>query len=202
MLFPVRLGEHRQLNDGVAGYWIEDAEDGSLSTGFFAPQSDVDDAGSAAKRRHLIHTYGADQPDPEQEKTLQVQVRANGPAISLTLLLDPRGKLHATSGILPVQIVDIPPDQYAASLQAIEISFLSAPILSQRRQAGDNQPPELPLPDEPGYQWRWAERDANAQWHVSAPSGDINRLAHFAGPLEVREGWLLLDTTTDTARQS
>ncbi len=202
VLFPVRLGEHRQLNDGVAGYWIEDAEDGSLSTGFFAPQSDVDDAGSAAKRRHLIHTYGADQPDPEQEKTLQVQVRANGPAISLTLLLDPRGKLHATSGILPVQIVDIPPDQYAASLQAIEISFLSAPILSQRRQAGDNQPPELPLPDEPGYQWRWAERDANAQWHVSAPSGDINRLAHFAGPLEVREGWLLLDTTTDTARQS
>jgi hypothetical protein len=75
----------------------------------------------------------------------------------LTLLLDPRGKLHATCGIAPTKAIDIPPDQYAAALQAIEATFLSTPILT------DNGHLNLPLPSEPGYAWSWLQRD-RAGW--------------------------------------
>lgn len=199
--FPVRLGEHRQLNDGLGGYWVE-AEHGALSADFFAPQSDIDDS-SVTKREHLIHTYadGADETVRERTSKLQLLVKLNGPPVELTLLVDPRGKVHATSGILPVQSVEIPADQYAAALRALEVSFLSAPILCQRRQAGAAaQAPELPLPEEPGYQWRWVERDANFEWQAATtPTGQVSRQAHFAGPLEVREGWLLLSKAQDAA---
>jgi hypothetical protein len=199
VIFPVRLGEHRQLNDGLAGYWVE-TKDGALPADFLAPQSDVDDDRHKAKASHSIHTYGAGQADHVRTSKLQVPVKANGPAVALTMLVDPRGKVHATSGILPVQSVEIPADQYAAALRALEVSFLSAPILCQRRPAGTAQPPELPLPEEPGYHWRWVERDGNDKWQAATkPTGQVNRQAHFAGPLEVREGWLLLSKTPDEA---
>ena len=37
--FPIRIGEHEQLNDGVAGYWIDSAE-GDRENRFYAPQSE------------------------------------------------------------------------------------------------------------------------------------------------------------------
>jgi hypothetical protein len=189
--FPVRLGEHRQLNDGLAGYWLEGDHE-ELGSDFYSPQSGIDDSASTP----LIHTYLEDSGSAEQvlahERKLQHKLHLNQSPKSLTMLVDPRGKVHATSGILPTKSIDIPPDQYAAALQAIEITFLSAPILALRRQGEQTGEIDLPLPEEPGYAWAWVEQNSNGQWQEASKIGLVNRQAQFVGPSTIREGWLAL----------
>lgn len=162
--FPIRLGEYQQLNDGVVGYWKEQGE-GYEGDIFYAPQSDpITDA--------HIRTHAAD-PAPLRQ-TLE------DPPLMLSILLDPRGTVHVTSGVLPTKENNIPPDQYTAALQAIEVLFLSTPIVTDVGKIN------LPLPVEAGYQWSWAAADG------IAAIGKVNQQATFAAPQEVREGWLKL----------
>lgn len=164
--FPIRLGEYQQLNDGLIGYWIESA-DGYADNIFYAPQ-------------------GKESPDP------LIRTHADGPSQlyqaiddapqQLTMLVDPRGQVHATSGILPTKGIDIPPYQYAAALQSIELAFLTTPIVT------DSGRINLPLPTEPGHVWFWLTRDETIPISV----GPVNPRAAFAAPQEIREGWLKL----------
>ncbi|MBV7335392.1 hypothetical protein KFU94_45565 [Chloroflexi bacterium TSY] len=75
------------------------------------------------------------------------------------MLADPRGVVHATTGILPTVSVSIPPDQYTNALRAIEVTFPTAPLLTNPNRIC------IPLPDEPGDQWAWLDKDPvdNAQ---------------------------------------
>ncbi len=139
VVFPIRLGEYEQLNDGVVGYWIEDGDSYSNDT-FYTPQSDpVTDA--------HIYTH-ADNPAPVQ------QTIADAP-VCVSMLMDPRGTVHDTCGALPAKEINIPPDQYTAALQAIEVIFLCAPILTDVGKIN------VPLPNESGYQWSWAASSLN-----------------------------------------
>ncbi|MEO1261708.1 MAG: hypothetical protein AAFZ15_23090 [Bacteroidota bacterium] len=142
--FPVRLGEHRMLNDGLVGYWLED-EDQSLLETFYSPVADP-----VPVKNAFIKTY-IDHP-------LNLQVTANGSPVYATLLVDPRGKVHATSGILPTKVIEIPKDQYQTALQNISVTFLTAPILSPVHEF------QLPIPKEPGFHWSWVENEGNRIW--------------------------------------
>ncbi|PYS95998.1 MAG: hypothetical protein DMF65_13590, partial [Acidobacteria bacterium] len=131
--FPVRLGEYRQMNDGLAGYWVESGE-GYEGDTFYAPQSErISDA--------LIKTH-ADDP-------MTVYQTVAAPPHMLSMLVDPRGTVHAASGLAPVKGIQIPPDQYTDALRAIEITFLSSPVLT------DLGVVRLPLPAEPDFNWSW-----------------------------------------------
>lgn len=159
--FPIRLGEHRQLNDGLAGYWIEEAPD-KLSSTFYAPQS--------------------------THAETNILLSLDDPAQIVTMLVDPRGVVHATTGILPTKAIAIPPDQYAQALQAISITFFSAPILTPR-QTGEIA---LPLPQEPDYTWAWVEKADKSTWQNGVKIVNVNLQARFNGRQEIREGWLRL----------
>jgi hypothetical protein len=152
--FPIRVGEYRQFNDGLVGYWKE-AGDGYEDDLFYAPQTDDLDHGA-------IRTH-ADDP-----MTIY-QMAVSGPQI-LTMLIDPRGKAHATSGVAPCKAIDVPPDQYAEALKAIEITFLSAPILTDAGRIN------LPLPEEPGFNWSWLQR-VNGSWSEISTAGTIDKQA-------------------------
>jgi hypothetical protein len=86
------------------------------------------------------------------------------------MLLDPRGSVHATSGILPVKSISLPPNKYAAALQAIEITFLSTPVLT------DNDKMRLPLPNEGGYVWSWLQKEKQ-EWHEISANGIVRKQA-------------------------
>jgi hypothetical protein len=154
--FPIRIGEYRQFNDGTVGYWKEDKAGAYVDNAFFAPQSD---ANVKFKGAHL-KTH---RTDPEAMVFYQT-VQAD-PQI-LSLLIDPRGSVHATSGIVPVKSINIPPDQYAAALQAIEITFLSTPIITDAGKI------HLPLPEEAGYQWSWLQ-DMRGTWSEVSSRGVV-----------------------------
>ncbi len=158
--FPVRIGEYQQLNDGVVGYWIEEKVDaksddyhykhdkkieGQGGT-FYAPQTPK----SAANRSidHLdIDIHTADEP-------VHVLQSIDSPTLlTATLLFDPRGKVHLTSGVLPTKVIDIPAEEYAAALEAIEVTFLTAPMLTAHGTRS------VAVPDEPGFAWSWLEHE-------------------------------------------
>lgn len=170
--FPIRLGEYKQLNDGLLGYWLE-GDNGSLKDVFYAPQSDLEGINHPA-----IEFHNGNNP-------WHIDLNLKDPATLLTMLIDPRGKVHATTGILPTKSIDIPPDQYQQALEKIEITFLSAPILT------DSAKINLALPDEVGYQWSWLEKEKE-QWSTADKIGQTNVNAIFSGKQEIREGWLKL----------
>ncbi len=169
--FPIRLGAYKQLNDGLVGYWIEEA-DTYKDQQFFAPQSDeVSDS-------NIITHSG--------NRFTLLQALSDAPKM-LSLLLDPRGVVHATSGILPTKAIQIPPDQYAQALRRIEITFLTSPLLS------DSQQVQIPLPSEAGYQWSWLAKTQGDWDEISVP-GVVRKSAFaVAFPQQADIIWELLN---------
>jgi hypothetical protein len=169
--FPLRLGEYRQLNDGLVGYWLErdGGYDGGDDAVFYAPESEA--AGDSHIRTH------ADDPAP-------ILMTLADPPLMLSMLVDPRGVVHATTGIQPAKSLSIPPEQYTAALAAIEVAFLTAPILTD---AGSLN---LPLPVEAGYTWSWLPDSG-------ITIGKVNLQATFSARQELREGWLKLTPATE-----
>jgi hypothetical protein len=173
--FPVRVGEYRQYNDGLVGYWKETGgryEDDL----FYAPQTDGISHG-------YIKTHADDPMTIDQTAVSEPQI--------LSMLIDPRGKVHATAGVAPCKAIDIPPDQYAEALRAIEITFLSVPILTDAGRIN------LPLPEEPGFNWSWLQRE-NGSWSEVSTAGTVNKqtfLTAFANGEAVwarlkEKGWI------------
>jgi hypothetical protein len=120
--------------------------------------------------------YAADEPELFQAM--------DSPPQKLTMLVDPRGAVHAATGVLPAKAIHIPPDQYAEALRSLSITFLSAPILTSQGKVN------LPLPAEPGHAWSWLAK-SGAEW-ASSEIGPANLQAAWSGQQEIREGWLRL----------
>ena len=192
---PLRLGEFRQRNDGLVGYWIDQAPAGALPAGtkpgdtFFAPQSF--DPKKNKRPGHIL-THDADGAAFQIDLTL-----ADTDRLEISMLIDPRGKVHATCGLLPVKNIHLPPDQYKAALNNIEIAFLSAPILTLPERL------HLSVPREPGYGWSWIARE-DTHWKIVNSVGalqpvDVERafpeVASVVWDLLITSGWI--EETTD-----
>ncbi|MEM9685878.1 MAG: hypothetical protein AAF934_03040 [Bacteroidota bacterium] len=152
---PVRIGERGQLNDGVLGYWKEDANN-TLDTVFHT----TIDLTSVTTTSTTIEGYQANQPDITQSLSSDPQV--------FTLLVDPRSEVHATTGMLPMKSINIPKEYYTDALKKINITFLSAPILTGADQIA------LPLPNELGYRWSWLAKDRHS-WTETANTGILRK---------------------------
>lgn len=134
-------------------------------------------------KRNSNIRYAADTPDLAQAIDDEPQ--------KLTMLVDPRGVVHAACGILPTKAIGIPPDQYAKAMQTLAITFLSAPILT-----GAAGTVRLPTPHEPGYAWSWIEKQKGT-WSETAPVRPVTVEATFAEAQTIREGWLKLTPHED-----
>ncbi|MEE8059518.1 MAG: hypothetical protein V3T17_17035 [Pseudomonadales bacterium] len=150
---PLRIGERGQLNDGVLGYWKEDEE------------NQLDDTFHTTVVSGTVSSTHIKSYDDEP---LNISHSLNDAPETLTLLIDPRCEVHATTGLLPAKSIDIPKDQYTRALKNINITFLSAPILTGVDQIA------LPLPNEMGYEWSWLAKD-RFNWVEVARSGIIRK---------------------------
>ena len=109
----------------------------------------------------------------------------------VTLIVDPRAPVHATTGALPVQSMAIGPDQYAAALPALQFSFLVNPVV-------DHAPPgaiAVPVPAEAGASsWRWLERSGAGGWRsIDSPAAPRSLAGLDVGPRRIVEGWLAIN---------
>jgi hypothetical protein len=110
---------------------------------------------------------------------------------AVTLLMDPRASVHATTGILPIKAIDLPSEIYSKALQSIEVAFFTHPVLR------GSQGLALPVPDESGFIWRWTmgvKQGGAAQPHdEDLLEIQIGDRAHFSfTPQVAQDGWLKL----------
>jgi hypothetical protein len=152
--FPVRAGEHGQLNDGVVGFWLEDT------------------AGGLGPQFHDVRSA-----------ELPLVQALDLPPQYLTMLIDPRGVAHFTSGVQPTVSLGIPAEMYRGALECMAVGFFTAPLLTD----GDHI--AVPLPSEPGYAWSWQERRRAGWVSVPGPPPPDQRIPEQA---VMREGWLTL----------
>lgn len=152
--FPIRIGEYKRFNDSLIGYWRE--KDNSAQEGgyeyegdkFYSPQSESEES----QYIETQHWDTSNNLEGEEEGPINIVQSINKPPQRLTMLVDPRGEIHATSGILPTKTIRIRPEQYLKALEAIEVSFFTSPILMTKEQYA------LPLPSGIEYSWSWLER--------------------------------------------
>jgi hypothetical protein len=150
--FPVRLGDLSNSSDGLVGFYQE--------------QNGVAD-------------YGTLQAATGDGDVLQLSL--GEPPRLLTLLLDPRASVHARSGLFPVKEIDIPSEQYAGALAALELTFLCSPVIASTSAFA------LPVPTELNGQWSWVGPNVTVPTPVPVAS---DRATLPTSPPAIFEGWL------------
>ncbi|MFD2568559.1 hypothetical protein [Pseudotenacibaculum haliotis] len=131
---PVQLGNIAHYDDGVVGYLIE----GSSSD----PYSNANFLSPAA-----IKTQDSKVLKPTLDTMLPLSLNKGNSYV--TVIADPRGYIHATTGILPVKKLKLPANFYKEALNKISVSFTTRPILRGAHHFN------IPIPKESGYEWEW-----------------------------------------------
>ena len=177
MKFPVRLGNYKMLNDCLIGFWVEDKKG--------KPKGPLYTTASRTERSDIL---------PHNKETL-LWLPLNGEAITLTLLIDPRGPVHITSGILPAKTIKLRTDHCAPALERISTWFLNAPLLQPQNSEEINLLP----PREKGHAWEWVEAaddhnalDSNKKWKTSDSFKEAPKGLEPNQENELKEGWLIL----------
>lgn len=159
--FPVRLGALDQFDDTLVAYWIAPTVAKDYGA-FLAPQG------------------GAGGSDT-------LSLVANGEPLEILMLLDPRGSVHASSGVLPAKVLDLPPRYYVDTLAALDFTFECFPVLTGADPLAGMS---MVLPGAASTQWRWTSHDGKEWSGITPQRTDITkaRLDHSAQ--RITEGWL------------
>ena len=169
---PFRLGEHHQLNDGLLGYWME-SNQGNFDSKFIAPETPGKDVNDPAI-------------DPYSSKNFQTQWLAlDDEPVNITMLTDPRGPVHATTGLLPTKAISIPPQYYLPALRKIGMWFKTFPLLQPAQQS--NNPVLLNLPEIEDYNWQWWDKFQGVR-----PVDKDDNTKHIHSASQIIDGWLSL----------
>ncbi|AXY74640.1 hypothetical protein D3H65_11900 [Paraflavitalea soli] len=170
VLFPARLGDLANLDDGLVGYIIETGSSNPY-TGQSLYMPAADDA----------WTNGVAQPTDTT-----IQVTLNQQPMSITMLVDPRAAVHATTGVLGVSEISIPPDQYSDIVNSLAVNFITRPMLQMA------QGMSVPLPAEAGYAWSWITPGAANETPLAANA--VNETPVYGYSIQtLQEGWLALN---------
>ena len=193
---PIRLGDYQQLNDGLVGYWRETpGTDGDYeyeNNIFYAPQSNL-------SNDSLIQT--------EAEGLVYFEQTVDAAAQGVTMLIDPRGAVHATCGFLPNRELVLPSENYTTALQSMEVNFLATPMLCDRKNnmtidihdGAQLDPPAfdassglaIPVPQQANAVWSWVSLNGDT-WSETTEIEGVNPTATFSEPQQLYEGWLQL----------
>lgn len=182
--FNVRLGESGQLSDGLVGYYY-----GSDYSRFYA--ANVPDNIAAPDYLLPIDT-GASIALPFDGTT----------AAFVTVLMDPRSVVHATTGILPVIHIAIPQNFVGAAFANIDLTFQVGPLLTDSLLPSSDAVDSsalvvMPVPSLKNGVWCWQQYEAGAwvTYSISA-SGATAQFSNVA-PI-IREGVLRLTGAVPT----
>jgi hypothetical protein len=103
--------------------------------------------------------------------------------------------VHATTGVLPVAQVTIPPGHYTASLASLSLALATRPVLT----ATGKEAMSLALPKVGAGQWLWVTTDGQ-RWDASVTADAPSAAALDYTPQRIAEGWLVL--RPDSARRT
>jgi YVTN family beta-propeller protein len=177
-LWPVRLGSQALRNDGVIGYYLDDpntpADSFQTFNAVVVPADAQTDYLSQIGQNNYLQLRLIDD-------TVASPAAAENQVGYLTMLVDPRGSLHAFTGLLPVVSLDIPSQFITPALQKMAYLFRAGPFLT---------PPDvirIPRPAERKGTWSWFDHVLDTSAAISAADGNVS---FPTTPPLVKEGWL------------
>ncbi|HLO03999.1 MAG TPA: hypothetical protein VK191_12895 [Symbiobacteriaceae bacterium] len=171
--FAIRLGALDLQQDGLLGYFT-----GTDYTTF-----------------HAVHL-------PEEVSDPYIQPIGTGSGLTLqfnssseaylTMLVDPRAVVHATTGILPTTALSIPNRFVGPALANMALFFRVGPLLTGAQVSQDGSVTVLmPQPTEQNGTWSWLESVAGQMQPF--PIGPVDQTAMLSNvPASLRTGYLQL----------
>lgn len=188
--FSLRLGRPDLFDDGLIGYFVGGdyskfynvhALDDFTPAGYLYPVGQ--NGGNYLSVNYFAEsTQGAppDSPVPA----------ADSASIFVTMLVDPRGTVNATTGVLPTEELTLPAKFYQDPVARLEIYFRTGPLLV------DPEAIRMPRPTEQQGTWNWIQKNdpgtLPASWEAD-PIAQADDQARFPlQPLQLRDGWLKL----------
>jgi hypothetical protein len=190
--FPVLLGDADKLDDGLVGFFRQSGSGFDLST-FFSEGADGSDPGVVmpdASTIQLTLTPTLNDPDPPP---------AGSETFRVLMLVDPRAPVHAVTGILPTETLEIPSDISSAALSSLEVYFLAAPVLKPTPVPQRPALLKMPVPAASGFDISFIEQiqsNGAPQWMTNpdiaaATTGAVWNYT----PQSLTEGWLRINQT-------
>ncbi|MFE2864985.1 hypothetical protein [Embleya sp. NPDC059259] len=179
-LWRVRLGEAAQLDDGLIGYVHGDDYDHFETT--------VEPGESGDGYLRWI------------DRGERMKLSLDGPRAQVTLLLDARAAVHATTEILPVGEVFVPQEFTEEAVAAMTVAFRAGPLLAPV-QSGTSGPDTVlaPHPATATGTWTWTERDGETWPRSPMAAPDPTVWPQGTRP-RIRSGFMLLDGAADASR--
>jgi hypothetical protein len=175
---PVRLGSLQLTDDSLIG-WFSGDDYRTFNTMLSPAGGGVESPPGPA------YTASSDN---------DLALESGGPAAYVTLLLDPRGVVHANAGVLPTTTMSVPEAFVTSAIATMEVTFRVGPLL------GDPLVVAAPLPSGVTGTWTWMQRASVSSWTTSSvaklsPTGTVP-----ARPQTLRQGWLKLAGALDDDR--
>lgn len=174
---PVRLGDRLDMDDGLVGYLLEtngtdDASNNNpYGTGYFYAPAANNEEGKASGV-----VYPADT---------NLLLNLNGQPQILTMLVDPRAGVHALTGLLPVEVLEFPPNHFAEAVEKLEMTFFTHPLLQQNLKF------TVLLPEQKGYAWSWVTQHQEEEIPLQPPYSQED-ISWGYSPQTLEEGWIKL----------
>jgi hypothetical protein len=161
--FDVTIGNSKLLTDGLIGYFYDD----DYSRFYLAQYGKAPAAGG-----YVVPA----QPIP---------LKPGAAPTTVTMIVDPRAAIHATSGIQPTKSIQLPPDQVQAALAAIVITFMTGPLVTDAKVLA------APMPGGGGRGWSWLEHPTPAEWQIVPQIATPKATAELAATTQrLVDGWI------------
>lgn len=182
--FPVRLGSLDLRDDGLIGYFLPD-EDNNCPT-FYA----VHTPENLKTGAHYIRPIMGRLAGGGRQYQGDINLGCQGDSAKVTMIVDPRGAVHAYTGILPVTRAALPAHIVEDFLSQLKVTFQTGPIIA------DPGALRLPKPAEDHGVWTWMQRIAPDgvpnNWETDQIIDADDRARLPDQQLVLREGWLQL----------
>jgi hypothetical protein len=183
-----RLGELTRTDDGLLGYAVDD---NYLTLSPVAPEV-LTQARASGPLAGQLSAYGRGSQDPPEIIPIthpylngppSVTVRP-GQTVHLTLLLNPGGKIHVTSGVVPRKALALAHDWFHDGLTALSPSFRFGPVLVD--------PTTVRMPKVTGLDpsQEFTRRDTPITWRNDPITAATQTAFLPELPTTLQEGWI------------
>ena len=187
--FPVVLGDLARLRDGLIGYFKQFAPGAGYDLTTFYSQG-ADPAATSGIVRPAQDTLCV-TPVPPVDPDEALPADLSWQTQRVLMLIDPRAQVHATTGILPTAMLELPPGLTQAVMSQLSLFLFTAPVLRGASALA------IPVPEVDGYAPSYIDQvrdeDGKPGWlitpEIAVPADGVWGYT----PQEAREGWLRLN---------
>ncbi len=166
--FALRLGSQAVREDELIGYFSDETYQTFNSVyypaGLDQASNYVQEVGGGAANYLSVVPQGADK--------------------FVTLLMDPRGSVHGSTGILPVKAISLAPRFVDPALKSMEVTFQVGSLLTSQQAI------LIPRLSEQNGQWSWIDHSNTTDFQIE-PIQFASPNAKLSTPaMMIRDGWL------------